>query len=457
LAIGLVKSESVSAARLAAFEILSRVEDGAFASILLAAKEPELSTPDRALTHELVLGVLRNQLWLDSLIEQFADRKLTSLDPAVRSSLRLGLYQLRFLSRIPDSAAVNESVKLIRRARLRSAEGFVNAVLRRATREPDYDPVAGIADRVAQLSIETSHPRWLLDRWVSAFGFEHASAFAHANNEVPPLAFRIIRTRSSEREIRELLESQNIEKSKIAAGGFRASSSSAAIFKLAEEGKIYIQDEASQLVANILRVAPGESFLDVCAAPGSKTTQVADLASDQAEVIAGDLYPARLRMIEQTASLHGLTSIRTIELDGLQPLPFPENRFDAVLVDAPCSGTGTLRRNPEIRWRISAADIEQLSERQKQLLANAATVLKPQGRLVYSTCSVEPEENEEVVAAFLENNPEFQPVQVPETEMLTRSLNGIRTWPYKGGADGFYISVLERTSNATKSKGPLGF
>ena len=449
-----MKSESVSAARRAAFEILSRVEDGAFASILLAAKEPQLSLPDRALTHELVLGVLRNQLWLDALIQHLADRKLSSLDPAVRIALRIGLYQLRFLSRIPASAAVNESVKIVRRARLRSAEGFVNAVLRRATREPDFDPVADISDPVERLSIETSHPRWLLDRWISTFGLEHTSSFAHANNQVPPLAFRIVRTRATEDEIKEFFKSHKIDllRSQIAEGGFRASQPFAELFKLAEAGKIYIQDEASQLVANLLKVSPGQSFLDLCAAPGSKTTQVADLAGDQATVVAADLYPARLNTIEQTATLHGLTTIRIVALDGLQPLPFPRNHFDAVLVDAPCSGTGTLRRNPEIRWRISAADIRQLAARQKQLLANGAALLRPKGRLVYSTCSVEPEENEEVVLEFLENHPEFQSVELSESETLTGSLNGIRTWPNRGGSDGFYIAVMVKKSDVESSK-----
>ena len=184
---------TVSPARLAAFKILQRVEaGGAFASVLLAAQADKLQQSDRALCHELVMGVLRRQLWLDRLIAHYAERDPQRLDLPVRLALRLGLYQLRFLSRVPASAAVNESVNLVRLARLRSAEPFVNAVLRRATREPDYDPAAEISDPVERLAVETSHPSWLIERWVNRWGLDETAAFARANNEVPPVAFRIV-------------------------------------------------------------------------------------------------------------------------------------------------------------------------------------------------------------------------------------------------------------------------
>ncbi len=438
MATSLVKSNPVSPARLAAFEILQRVDAGAYASILLAAKEPELIPADRALTHELVLGVLRRQLWLDALTQHLTNRKISGLDPEVRIALRLGLYQLRFLSRIPASAAVNESVNLVRRARLRSAEGFVNAILRRATREAEYDPLTEILNPIERLSIETSHPRWLLERWANDFGLGHTKEFARANNEMPPLAFRIVRNRSTESEVAGFLKARGsqIVPSKIAKDAWRLTGSAGGLFELAEAGQVYIQDEASQLVGSLLPLKAGERLLDLCAAPGSKTTQIADLAGNQAVVIAADLHETRLRTISRTAQLHGLTSIQTILLDGLEPLPFEQNLFDAVLVDAPCSGTGTLRRNPEIRWRITAADIEELSARQKRLLSNAARVVKPGGRLVYSTCSVEREENEEVIADFLTATADFEPAE--------GSLKGIRTWPHVDGADGFYIAALRR-------------
>jgi len=192
-----VKSNSVSPARLTAFEILRRVGEGAYASVLLASREDELSPPDRALCHELVMGVLRRQLWLDRLLEHYANRK-SGLDESVRIILRIGLYQLRFLSRVPASAAVNESVNLVHFARLRSAGSFVNAVLRRATREPEIDPTSNIQDPLEHVSVATSHPQWLIERWTKAFGNAEAEALAHANNDAAPVAFRVVKSRAQE-------------------------------------------------------------------------------------------------------------------------------------------------------------------------------------------------------------------------------------------------------------------
>ena len=417
---------------MAAFEILRRVANGAYASVLLAAKEDELTTRDRALCHELVMGVLRWQLWLDRLIQHYTKRDVGQLDLSVRIILRLGLYQLRFLTRVPASAAVNESVNLVRFARLRSADTFVNAVLRRATREPEVDPAANIPDPVERLAVATSHPRWLIERWVNAFGAPEAEAFAHANNEPAPVAFRVVHSRASESEICQCLRDAgaSLVASEIVNGAWRVSGGAAVLAQLARAGEIYLQDEASQLVAAVVGAQPQERILDLCAAPGSKATLMADLTRDSAVIVAGDIHQHRLRTVVSSADLQRLTGIHCVTLDGLQPLPFLEGTFDRVLLDAPCSGTGTLRRNPEIRWRISPADIADLARRQTQLLFNAAQVLKPGGRLVYSTCSVEPDENEAVVQTFLENN-----------ERFTLS-DSVRTWPHREGTDGFFVSTF---------------
>ena len=441
-----MKSNSVSPARLAAFDILRRVEEGAYASVLLAATEGQLNSSDRALCHELVMGVLRWQLWLDCLTEYYAKRKITNLDIAVRISLRLGLYQLRLLSRIPASAAVNESVNLVRLARLRSAEGFVNAVLRRATREPDYDPAADIVDPIGRVAIKTSHPPWLIRRWTKASGFAETEAFARANSEPAPIALRVVNTKATNPAVIDLLRSSgaDIFASKVTKGAWRVSGTGNLLRELASGGQVYIQDEASQLVAEVVDAKSGDRVLDVCAAPGSKTTQIADRAADSAHVVASDLREHRLHTVAETAKLHSLRSISCVALDGLLPLPFKENSFDRVLVDAPCSGTGTLRRNPEIRWRISAEDIRDLATRQRQLLFNASRVVRPGGRLVYSTCSVEPEENEEVVRAFFEGNDEFEQLELPVNPWLITASGAVRTWPHRGGTDGFFIAAFER-------------
>jgi 16S rRNA (cytosine967-C5)-methyltransferase len=452
LVIDLAKSSSVfpatSPARRVAFEILLRVEEGSYASVLLARREPELTSLDRSLCHELVMGVLRWQLWLDTLIEYYSNRKVGELDLVVRIILRLGLYQLRFHSRVPASAAVNESVKLVNFARLRSASGLVNAVLRRATREPHVDPATKIDDPTERIAITTSHPAWLIERWIKAFGREEAEAFARSNNEPAPIAFRVIKNRAKESEVIERLQLAGAEliPSGIMDGAWRISGAGSLLSELVAQGQVYVQDEASQLVAAELQAQPDQRVLDLCAAPGGKTTQIADSIDNSGAIVASDLHEHRLRTILHTAKAQRLSNIRCVALDGLQPLPLAEDAFDRVLVDAPCSGTGTLRRNPEIRWRITPADIRDLSQRQKRLLFNAAGTVKPGGRLVYSTCSVEIDENEDVRKAFLENNKGFGPAELRLESALKTSVSTARTWPHRDGTDGFFICAFERKS-----------
>jgi 16S rRNA (cytosine967-C5)-methyltransferase len=440
LAIVLAKTKEISPARLAAYKILEQVEGGAFSSILLAAEEPKLQPSDRALCHELVLGVLRWQLRLDKIVEHFSKRRIEGLDLPVRIALRLGLYQLRYLTRIPESAAVNESVSLVRAARLSSATAFVNAVLRRATREAEYDPASEVSDPLERIAIDTSHPRWLIERWATSFGVEATEAFAGANNTVPPTVFRVVKNRANESGVLERLKSAGatLEASNVAEGAWRVSGATAIVRELSLAGEIYLQDEASQLVPEVLNAARGERVLDLCAAPGGKTTLIADRAEDNALIVASDRFPGRLATVIGTTKLHQLKSIKPLLLDAANKLPFSPSTFDKVLVDAPCSGTGTLRGNPEIRWRLSPSAITAFAEQQKRFLTNAAEVLKRGGRLIYSTCSIEPEENEDVIQEFIRVNPRL--------ELLRTS----RTWPHKHGCDGFFIADLRLAAAHTR-------
>jgi 16S rRNA (cytosine967-C5)-methyltransferase len=429
LAIVLAKSKEISPARLAAFRILQQVETGAFSSVLLAAEEPRLQPLDRAQCHELVLGVLRRQLFLDRVVEHFSKRHVESLDTAVRIALRLGLYQLRFLTRIPESAAVNESVSLVRAARLSSATAFVNAVLRSAIREAEYDPAADVSDPLEKIAVQTSHPAWLIERWAHSFGIEEAEAFARANNTVPPVAFRVVHLRAKEVDVLAKLEAAGatLESSTIVKGAWRVSGATSLLRELSAAGEIYLQDEASQLVADVMEVFNGEYVLDLCAAPGGKTTLMADRAGGYACIVAADRSVTRMETIVATSELHGFENIWPVLLDATQPLPFSSGSFDRVLVDAPCSGTGTLRANPEIRWRLAPGDYERFAAQQKHILSRAVEVLEPGGRLVYSTCSVEREENEEVIK-----------------NLDLRILKTIRTWPHRDGTDGFFIAIFEK-------------
>ena len=428
MAIVLVKSKEISPARLAAFRILQQVETGAFSSVLLAVEEPRLQPIDRALCHELVLGVLRWQLFLDKIVEHFSKRRVESLDAPVRIALRLGLYQLRFLTRIPNSAAVNESVSLVRAARLSSATAFVNAVLRRAVREPDLDPATEISDPLEKIAVQTSHPLWLIQHWATSFGVAETEAFARANNTVPPTAFRVVSNRADQSEILSRLSAAGatLEASQIVEGSWRVAGATSILREMSAAGEIYLQDEASQLVASVMEVKGGERVLDACAAPGGKTTLIADRAHDEAFIIAGDRSATRLATVVTTMRLHELKSITPLILDATQQ-PFANESFDRVLVDAPCSGTGTLRGNPEIRWRLAPSDFEKFVEQQKRIAHRAVDVLKPGGRLVYSTCSVEPEENEEVIK-----------------DINLKLLRKLRTWPQREGSDGFFVAVFEK-------------
>ena len=374
--------------------------------------------------------MLRWQLFLDRIAEHFSKRRVESLDAAVRIALRLGLYQLRFLTRVPSSAAVNESVSLVRAARLSSATAFVNAVLRRAVREAECDPAADVSDPLEKIAVQTSHPAWLIERWAKSFGIDEAEAFARANNLVPPTAFRVVANRGNQPEILWRLSAVGaaLESSDIVNGAWRVTGATSLLREMSAAGEIYLQDEASQLVADMMEVKRGERVLDLCAAPGGKTTLMADRAADAAFIVAADRSPARMGTVVSTMRLHELKSIRPVILDATEQLPFPREFFDRVLVDAPCSGTGTLRANPEIRWRLAAGDFENFASQQKRILNRAVEVLKPGGRLVYSTCSVEREENEKVIATL----DQF------------RLLKTIRTWPQREGSDGFFMSILEK-------------
>jgi 16S rRNA (cytosine967-C5)-methyltransferase len=440
---------SVSPARRAAFDILRRVEaEGAYASILIARlPESNLSREDRSLAQEITLGVLRRQRQLDYFIERYARRAPSRLDLSVLIALRMGLYQLRHLTRIPQRAAVNESVNLVKLARTASAAGMVNAVLRNAARRPDESPAEDISDPIEKLSIQVSHPRWMLERWMNSFGDVETFALAMADNEPPPTAFRVNTPRATVADALAGLQDAS-RPSKLVPGAFIIESGAAArLAQAAEHGIIYIQDEASQLVSLLLDPESGERLLDLCAAPGSKSSHMAALAEEKAWVVACDIHQHRLVTLGATCQKLGLRSIDRVALDATLALPFSESavRFDRVLIDAPCSGTGTLRRNPEIKWRLAPGDIERLADVQLRLLERATDVLRPGGRLVYSTCSIEREENEEVIRRFIEGGAPYRLLRPAAHPDVITAEGFVRTFPHRHGTDGFFAAVLEKS------------
>lgn len=474
----------VTAARRAAFDVLWRVEtEDAYASNLLAsARYEHLSREDHALAQELTLGVLRWRTRLDFFIKRYARRKLGKLDPEVVMALRLGLYQLHFLTRIPPHAAINEAVNLVKAQGLQSAAPMVNAVLRAVQRESTDSLVAAIQslpDSRERLSIETSHPAWLLERWIARFGEDETKALALANNAAPRVAFRFNPRRATAEQTRAWLTEHNIvicDSALVPHAAIIESGSLSAQVEPIREGWVYFQDEASQLVAHLAAASgewpainqpsqisnfrsqmhnggghhPPPSALDLCAAPGSKTTLLASLLPEDALIVAGDLHHHRLRTMKEIAARLDQTRINLVQLDAAGELPFAEEgRFDRVLVDAPCSGLGTLERHPEIKWRMSEEKIRELAALQRRLLANAARQVGAGGLLTYAVCSTEPEEGEEVIAGFRAAHSEFRDMTrerlielgLDPSELLTAT-HGARTFTHRHGTESFFVCVL---------------
>ncbi|MBL8148300.1 MAG: 16S rRNA (cytosine(967)-C(5))-methyltransferase RsmB [Blastocatellia bacterium] len=437
---------TVSPARRTAFEILSRVDfEQSYASNLLASKSLDLlSAEDRRLCYELVLGLLRHQNKIDYLLTSLSGKKVERLDKEVVIALRLGLYQLNYLSRLPERAVVNESVNIVKATGKSSASGFVNAVLRKALQIDSKQLIAKVADPLQRASFEYCHPEWLLKKWSEKIGLQAACQLAEANNNNPQTTFRINSLISEASCVVDQLETKGLKLGsdfiEINPNVYKLLSSSSSILtELMLTGAIYIQDEASMFVASLLQAEPGDTVLDLCSAPGSKTTMIAEQMQNTGKIIAGDIHYFRLKVVDESCTRMGIKIVDTVALDALKP-PFHQSvRFDKILVDTPCTGTGTLRRNPEIKWRLSSQKIAEMAELQKKILSSIAPYLKPGGRMVYSTCSVETEENEEVVADFLSENQNFS-IQ-PATKFRTED-GFMRSWPHTDGIDGFFAAIF---------------
>lgn len=426
----------ISPARTAAFDILFRIEtERAYSSVLLPIYEQSLSLADRGLCHELTLGALRHQLLLDRVIDKLASGR--KLDIQIRIALRLAIYQLKYLNKIPDYSAINESVNLVQRAKKTSAKGFVNAVLRSYLREPVE---LAFESDVERISVETSHPRWLIERWINAFGIEKTIEFAQSNNQIPAVAFRIVR-RSV--EVNEIVS--RAKASLYVDGCYLVDRYEPDLLELANKNAIYIQDEASQMIAQAQEIPTGGRFLDVCAAPGGKATLVASgLGMKTGLIVAGDLYGSRVEYLRDNCQRLVGDSINVVQYNAEEGLPFPEKSFDAVLVDAPCSGTGTIRHNPELRYLLAERDLAELPLKQLSILRNASKCVRSGGILVYSTCSVEFEEDENVCAEFRLQVPAFENITPNVSSRFITEKGFARTWPQRDNMDGFFIAAFRR-------------
>jgi 16S rRNA (cytosine967-C5)-methyltransferase len=424
-------------ARLLAFRILAENEEGgALLAERMAARDVEaLDRRERAFLHELVLGTLRSRGRLDHALARASARPLADLDGPTRNALRLGAYQVLRL-RVPDRAAVSESVDLVRAASPKAA-GFVNAVLRRLAREgapPEPDPVKAPLEWLTTIG---SLPPWIAERWLERLGPETAIARARAFEDVPPTVVRL-NPRTQDAGARAAAAGIILTPLRVPGAWSAVGDAPGA---LAASGALYVQDQGSQMIAHL---AAGEGrVLDACAAPGGKATLLADLGGPGTRVVAADVSRPRVRTLATLARRWGATNVHVLAADALRP-PFAPGGFDSVLLDAPCSGLGTLGRNPDIRWRARPQDLPRHAARQREMLEAVADLVTPGGTLVYATCSLEPEENEGVVTPFLEARKEFGVRALPEWAGALASGAFARTLPERDGGDGFFAARLER-------------
>ncbi|MEE2678262.1 MAG: 16S rRNA (cytosine(967)-C(5))-methyltransferase RsmB [Myxococcota bacterium] len=446
-------------ARLLALRVLERVErTGAYADRLLHTQlgRSPLAAADRAFTTDLVNGTLRWRGRLDYLLAMLVDRDLEKLEPLVANALRLGAYQIVCTDRVPDRAAVDQTVRCVRAAGVEHATGFVNAVLRRLAAEQESLHFPSLeTDPLGHLTHALSLPPWLAARWLERYGPEEALALAQASNRIPPISVRANRQRSSRDALLADLRTRfpHAKPCPYASDGVvigrRGHPGLDPAFL---SGRFTVQDEASQLVLDLLDPQPGEQVLDTCAAPGGKATGIAERTGQAGQVVALDTHSRRLDLVRRQIRRLGLAGIRCLERDATRSLEdlAPGAGFERVLVDAPCSGLGTLRRNPDARWRVQAGDPARLAEKQRTLLDRAAATLRTGGVLVYSTCTVLPEENEDLVRAFLEETPNFQRAPADSIPRALRPLidaeGTLRVMPHLHDGDGFFAVRMVRVS-----------
>jgi 16S rRNA (cytosine967-C5)-methyltransferase len=452
-------NESVSPGRLFAFTALERIEvEKAYSSYLLAASETQHLPPrERSFAHELVLGVLRHRRSLDGVIDQCVTGKNRSLHREVRSVLRLGLYQLLYMDRVPSFAAVSQTVSLCKIRIGRSPQGLVNAILRRVSselaswREQLNQPPGRDAE---SLSIQYSHPTWLVDRWISQFGLQQTLAILQNNNRLPRRDFHVPQPDSlTLMDLKELTEAGHILPLDYPEDAYTLHSPAKVLLAnpvfIRIEPYLHFQSRASQCIPYLLPLQTGTALLDACAAPGGKTSILAKRLGPEGKIIAMDRHAGRLLSFDSRSQGATFSNVHKVCADGLTALPFLKDfSFSGILVDAPCTGLGTLRRHPEIRWRANPDDVLRLQKVQQQLLDSLSVVVARGGYMLYSTCSTEPEENEEVICHFLRNHPQFTSLKIPGNTVRPGWLDVrgfFRTYPSFPEEDGFYAALLFRT------------
>ncbi len=432
----------VENARLAALKLLHKIfAEGAYANIALSQylSKALISDMDRRFVTELVYGTVKAKGTVDWILRQNVSRPLGKVSPVILNILRLGVYQIYYLDRIPDSAACNESVKLAKKFGHPGTVKFVNGVLRNVIRNKDKNAFPSMEeDAPLHIALSYEHPRWLVQRWLKQFGQEQTIALCQYDNASPRISLRVNTLRITREELLRQMAQEGFvaEASRWSAEGIVCTEIPSYKLLWQKFGQyLYAQDESSMLVADVLQPQAGDVVLDLCSAPGGKTTHVAQLMGNKGQVIACDIYPHKLKLVEENAKRLGLDIITTANNDATVLVDKWRGCADKVLVDAPCSGLGVLGRRAEARWSKTPQDLLTFPPLQKQILANAAQYVKAGGRLVYSTCTLETAENGAIVQEFLAEHPEY--TKIEERQLL----------PYQDGVDGFYYCLLERSKD----------
>ncbi|MBB6693106.1 16S rRNA (cytosine(967)-C(5))-methyltransferase RsmB [Cohnella xylanilytica] len=441
--------------------VLERVDsEGAYSGLELnrVLTEAELSRQDAALATEIVYGTIQRLNTIDYVLGARVKGWPRKVEPWVRSLLRMSYYQLRWLDRVPAHAVTDEAVRIAKKRGHAGIAGLVNGVLRGLLREGVAPPLPAGLDAAERIALEHSHPRWLVERFIAAYGPEAAESICAAGNEPPHASARVNPLRAKRGELLEAMAAEGIyaRPSRLAPAGIVATrAGSLAATPWYRDGRLTVQDESSMLVAAVAAPRPGMRVLDCCAAPGGKSTHLAELMEDRGEVIANDVHPHKEALIAQQAERLGLACVRTTVGDAAElPDKHPPGSMDVVLLDAPCSGFGVIRRKPEIKWNKTEEDVASLAALQRRLLEQAGKLVRPGGTLVYSTCTIAPEENEEAVRHFLGSRPDFalDPDWPEEILAALREENALpepfagmaQLLPHQFGSDGFFIARMKR-------------
>ncbi|RAZ79256.1 16S rRNA (cytosine(967)-C(5))-methyltransferase RsmB [Planococcus halotolerans] len=433
----------------AAFSILWAVENKQAYSNLLLHQTIEsygISAKNRGLLTEITYGTLQHQMTLDYYLEPYLKGKV---EPWVKTLLRMSLYQIVYLDRIPSHAVVHEAVEIAKRRGHGGVASLVNGVLRSVQRS-GVRSFNAIADPIEKISIETSHPAWMIKRWSEQFGLEKTREMALENNKIPSQTVRVNTVRATVEEAIEMLESEGLEAvpSKIIPECLVITGGQPARTATFEKGFITIQDESSMLPSYALQLEPGMKVLDMCAAPGGKSTHIAEKLNNKGSLYSMDLHPHKVKLIKESADRLGHTVIETEVGDGKKSVErFGKEQFDRVLVDAPCSGLGVIKRKPDIKYTKKEEDFSRLQEIQIELLDQAAQLLKPDGILVYSTCTVDNMENRGTAERFLKEHTDMEKIQVSLPEALGIKHSGfVQVFPQDFGSDGFFIAAFRKTA-----------